>query len=181
MNFLEKLRDIDTFVLDVDGVLTNSKLLITESGELLRSMHTRDGYAMKRAVEAGYKVVIITGGKSRGVTTRLSNLGITNIYSGISEKKAVLKQYLKESNTDPETVLYMGDDLPDYHAMRICGLPTCPHDAAHEIVELSRYVSPISGGEGCVRDVIEKVMRLHNRWLDQEQAADEDRIKYGHL
>lgn len=180
MNFLERLRDIDTFVLDVDGVLTDSQLMITEAGELLRSMNVRDGFALKHAVNAGYKIVIITGGKSRGVTLRLKALGITHIYAGISDKKSVLTAYLKESNTDPETVLYMGDDLPDYHAMRICGLPTCPHDAAHEIIELARYVSPYNGGDGCVRDVIEKVMRLHNRWLDEEQTADEDKIKYGH-
>ncbi|MFK7809788.1 MAG: KdsC family phosphatase [Saprospiraceae bacterium] len=179
MNFLAKLRDIDTFVLDVDGVLTDSKMLITESGELLRSMNVRDGFALKKAVRAGYKVVIITGGKSRGVRSRLQNLGITDIYDGVQEKKPVLSAYLKNSNTDPTSVLYMGDDLPDYHAMRLCGLPACPHDAAHEILSFARYVSPLKGGEGCVRDVIEKVMRLHNRWLDEEQMKDEERLKYG--
>jgi 3-deoxy-D-manno-octulosonate 8-phosphate phosphatase (KDO 8-P phosphatase) len=179
MNFLEKLRDIDTFVFDVDGVLTDSNIMITEAGELLRRMNVRDGYALTRAVKAGYKVVVITGGKSRGVVLRLQGLGIEHIYSGVAEKKAVLFQHLKTHNIDPGTVLYMGDDMPDYHAMRICGLPACPHDAAHEIMELARYISPYKGGEGCVRDVIEKVMRLHNRWLDEVQAADEDKYKYG--
>ncbi|HHS95866.1 MAG TPA: 3-deoxy-D-manno-octulosonate 8-phosphate phosphatase [Phaeodactylibacter sp.] len=179
MNFLEQLRDIDTFVFDVDGVFTNNQLLVTESGDLLRSMNARDGFAVKHALRAGYKVVIITGGNSRGVSIRLRNLGISELYTGISDKKTVLSGYLQQSNTDSASVLYMGDDLLDYHAMRLCGIPACPNDAAHEIIELAQYVSPYNGGEGCVRDVIEKVMRLHNRWLDDVQAADEQRLKQG--
>ncbi len=181
MNFLDKLRDIDTFVLDVDGVLTNGSLLVMQNGHLLRQMNTRDGYAIRRAVKEGYRVVIITGGNSEGVISRLRELGITDLFSGVAHKKPVLKNYLREHQINPDTVLYMGDDIPDYHSMRLVGLPACPHDAAHEIVELARYISPFKGGEGCVRDVIEKVMRLHDRWLDSEMAADEARIKSDEL
>ena len=177
MNFLLKLKDINTFVFDVDGVLTDSNLIVLENGRLLRQMNTRDGYAIKRAIKAGYRVAIITGGKSEGVVKRLEGLGVEDIFTGIEDKKEVLEDYLNSQEVSPDYVLYMGDDMPDYHAMRLIGMPACPHNACHEIVELSRYISPYKGGEGCVRDVIEKVMRLHNSWLDEVQQADEQKMR----
>jgi 3-deoxy-D-manno-octulosonate 8-phosphate phosphatase (KDO 8-P phosphatase) len=164
MNYLEKFKTIDTLIFDVDGVLTNSQLLVTEAGELLRSMNTRDGYALKKAVKSGYRVVIITGGKSAGVTKRLQGLGITDIYVGVQNKIEVFRQYVHENQLDTANILYMGDDLPDYDVMRLVGLPACPHDAAQEILEIAQYVSPKDGGAGCVRDVIEKVLKLAGKW-----------------
>jgi len=166
MNYLEKFRDIDTFIFDVDGVLTNSELLVLESGKLLRKMSTRDGYAIKRAVQQGYQVCIITGGKSSGVVTRLEGLGVEHIYKGISNKIDALDEFVHTYDIDLGKVLYMGDDLPDYEVMRRVGLPACPQDAAHEIIEIAQYISTLKGGEGCARDVIEKVLRLHGKWLD---------------
>jgi len=177
MNFLLKLRDINTFVFDVDGVLTDSKLIVLENGALLRQMNTRDGYAIRKAVDEGYRVVIITGGKSTGVIKRLQGLGVEHIFSGVKDKKSILESYLKEQEVSPDTVLYMGDDMPDYHVMRYVGMPACPHNACHEIVELARYISPYKGGEGCVRDIIEKVLRLHHNWLDDIQQEDENKMK----
>lgn len=167
MNQLEKFGEITTFIFDVDGVLTNNDILILEGGELLRKMNIRDGYALKRAVEQGYHVCIITGGKSEGVRKRLAGLGITEIFMGrSSDKEDAFEEYIAEYDIDPQSVLYMGDDLPDYPVMRKVGLPTCPRNAASEIIEISEYISPYNGGEGCVRDVIEKVLRLHEKWLD---------------
>lgn len=165
MNALEKFGDIDTFIFDVDGVLTNSDLIVLEDGKLLRKMNTRDGYALKRAIEAGYKVCIITGGKSEGVVARLKGLGIKDIYKGISDKLEAFDEYIYAYDIDPAAILYMGDDLPDYEVMRRVGLPACPTDAAHEILAIAQYVSPIKGGGGCVRDVIEKVMRIKGNWV----------------
>lgn len=164
MNYLEKFKAIDTFIFDVDGVLTNSQLLVTEAGELLRSMNTRDGYALQKAVKLGYRVVIITGGKSAGVTKRLEGLGIKDIYVGVQNKMEVFRQYVHDNQLDTANILYMGDDLPDYKVMRLVGLPACPHDAAQEILEIAQYVSPKDGGAGCVRDVIEKVLKLAGKW-----------------
>lgn len=168
MNELEVFSTVHTFIFDVDGVLTNSQLLVTEDGKLLRSMNTRDGYAMKHAVNNGYRVAIITGGKSAGVKDRLSALGIEDIYIGVQDKLAVYHDFIEKHQIDPAGILYMGDDLPDYDVMRRVGLPACPADAAQEILTLSQYISHVDGGAGCVRDVIEKVLRLQGKWPDYE-------------
>ena len=170
MNILEYFKKIHTFIFDVDGVLTDSGVLILEDGKLLRRMNTRDGLAMKMAVEAGFKVAIITGGRSNGVTERLKNLGVVDIYSGVDTKIDKYEEFLLVNDMtleDEEGILYMGDDLPDYEVMRRVGLPTCPRDAAHEISNISRYISPKNGGAGCVRDVIEKVLKLNGKWLKE--------------
>lgn len=164
MNNLELFNGINTFIFDVDGVLTNSELIITEKGELLRKMNTRDGYAIRHALDAGYRVAIITGGKSKGVVDRLKGLGISDVYAGIDNKVEAFEDFLAIHQIDAETILYMGDDLPDYEVMKKVGLPTCPADAAPEIARISSYISDKKGGEGCARDVIERVLRLHGKW-----------------
>ncbi len=164
MNLLEPFNEINTFIFDVDGVLTDGNLLITEKGELLRTMNVRDGYAMKRALDLGYRICIITGGNSIGVNDRLKRLGITEIHSGISNKIAVYNQIVEHYGLEESGILYLGDDMPDYEVMRRVGLPACPKDAIREIKEIASYISPFEGGKGCVRDVIEKVLRLQEVW-----------------
>jgi len=167
MNQLEKFREIKTFIFDVDGVLTTNEILILEGGELLRKMNIRDGYALKRAVQQGYNVCVITGGKSEGVRKRLNGLGVTAVFMGRStDKVEAFEAYVYEKDLDPQEVLYMGDDLPDYAVMRKVGLPACPRDAAPEIIEIAEYVSSFEGGAGCAREVIEKVLRLHEKWSE---------------
>jgi 3-deoxy-D-manno-octulosonate 8-phosphate phosphatase (KDO 8-P phosphatase) len=166
MNYLEEFRSIKTFIFDVDGVLTNSQLIILENGRLLRKMNTRDGFAIKEAIKFGFKVFIITGGSSTGVKLRLEGLGVSGLYLGIQEKMDAFEEIIDVYDIEPDEVLYMGDDIPDYEVMRRVGIPACPSDAAPEIKHLSRYISPKKGGEGCVRDVIEKVLKLNNKWLD---------------
>lgn len=166
MNLLEKFRDIHTFIFDVDGVMTNSDLIVLENGDLLRTMNVRDGYAIKRAIKAGYRICVITGGISSGVEIRLKSLGISPIYHGINDKLKTFEEFVSSYNIDPAGILYMGDDIPDYETMRLVGLPCCPQDATNEIMEICQYISPKNGGDGCVRDVIEKVLKLHGKWLD---------------
>lgn len=165
MNLLSKFRDIDTLIFDVDGVFTNSNLLITESGQLLRTMNTRDGYAVKKAIESGLRIAIITGGNSKGVVSRLQGLGVVDIYSGIRHKVEAFDEYLLTYDLHKSQVLYMGDDLPDQEVMLQVGMPVCPADAVPEIKAISKYVSPLEGGHGCVRDVIEKVLKLKKLWF----------------
>ncbi len=172
MNELERFRSIDTFIFDVDGVLTNSELIVLENGHLLRKMNTRDGYALKRAVEKGYRVCIITGGGSSGVVQRLKGLGIKDIYSKISHKMDAFEEYIYAYDIPTEHILYMGDDVPDYEVMRRVALPCCPFDAASEILEISQYVSPKKGGHGCVRDVVEKVLKLRGDWRDDPRDIE---------
>lgn len=162
MNVLSLFKPIKHFIFDVDGVLTDGTLLVEGSGHLARTMHARDGYAMHTAIKKGYDVIIITGGKSEAVEKRLRGLGIEQVFIGVKDKVAVLESI---TNIDLEKTIYMGDDMPDYEVIQKVGLPTCPQDACNEIKDLCKYVSPIDGGQGCVRDVIEKVLKLNNDWL----------------
>lgn len=164
-SYKEIMNDITTFIFDVDGVLTDSKVTITTSGELLRTMNTRDGYAMKVAIDNGYTVCVISGGKNEGVRNRLRGLGLTDIYLGISDKVETFEEFIDVYSIDPNTVLYMGDDIPDYHVMKKVGLATCPQDSVAEIKAISHYVSHKNGGEGCVREVIEQVMKVQGKWV----------------
>ncbi len=168
MNLFEQFRKIKTFIFDVDGVLTNSTVLVLEDGKLLRSMSIRDGYAIKLAIQKGYRVCIITGGKSEGVKIRLENLGVKDIYLGQSEKMEAFEEYLYAYDLKADEILYMGDDLPDYPVMRRVGIAACPKDAAPEILEFANYVSTANGGDGCARDVIEKVLRVKSNWQAPE-------------
>ena len=174
MNYLEKFRDVRAFVFDVDGVMTDGNIMLTESGQQLRTMNIRDGYALRQAVLQGYHVAVISGGFSEGVASRLEYLGVKDYFFGVEDKVDVFEEYIANKNIDAGEVLYMGDDLPDYALMRIVGLPTCPNDAVPEILELSQYVSPRNGGTGCVRDVIEKVMRLQGSWIPWKQNVSAD-------
>lgn len=164
-SYKELMNGITTFIFDVDGVLTDSSVHITTSGEMLRIMNIRDGYAMKAAVDAGYHVCVISGGTNEGVRVRLRNLGITDIHLGAHDKVETFKEYTALYNISAEQVLYMGDDIPDYYVMQRVGLPTCPVDAAPEIKSISKYVSHRNGGRGAVRDVIEQVMRVQGKWM----------------
>ena len=162
-NFKETLHPIRCFVFDVDGVLTDNRVVVMPN-ELHRIMNIRDGFALKEAVDNGYHVIIISGGKSESVRTRLANLGIKDIYLGVKDKTVQLDEVKKMYGLKTDEILYMGDDIPDYYVMQQVGVPTCPNDAVHEIRELSTYVSPFNGGEGCVRDVIEQTLKLHGKW-----------------
>lgn len=163
-NYKELLNQITTFVFDVDGVLTDSSVHITPTGEMLRIMNIRDGFAMKAALESGYRVCIISGGNNEGVRIRLRNLGIYDIHLASPNKVDTFNEYIELYGIQPENVLYMGDDIPDYHVMQLVGLPTCPQDASPEIKTLSKYISHKNGGKGAVRDVIEQVMKVQGKW-----------------
>jgi 3-deoxy-D-manno-octulosonate 8-phosphate phosphatase (KDO 8-P phosphatase) len=166
MNILERFHHIEAFLFDVDGVLTNGEIIIMEDGGMVRTMNVRDGFAMQRAIQEGFRVGIITGGSSQGVVDRLRKLGIEDIYSGVQIKIDAYEDFVGKYGLDEENILYMGDDLPDYEVMRRVGLPACPRDAAPVIANLSHYVSPLDGGAGCVRDVVEKTLRIQEKWRD---------------
>lgn len=163
-SYKEYLQHITTFVFDVDGVLTDGTIIITTEGEMLRNMNIKDGYALKTAVDLGYNVCIISGGSNEGVRKRLRGLGITDIHLGVHHKIDTLEEYMDVYGIKAEQVLYMGDDIPDLYVMQKVGLPACPQDAAPEIKAISKYISHRKGGKGCVRDVIEQVLRVQGKW-----------------
>lgn len=164
INFKVKLNKVNTFIFDVDGVLTNGMLLVMPDGEFLRSMNIKDGYAMQLAIKKGYRIAIISGGHSNGVPIRLQRLGVQDVFMGVANKLDVYNSLLVKYNLNDESILYMGDDLPDLPLIKKCGVPCCPQDAVREIKADSIYISDKNGGDGCVRDIIEQVLRLHGKW-----------------
>ncbi len=164
MNLLEAFKKIKTFVFDVDGVLTDGFLSILDDGQMVRRMNIKDGYALQLALKKGYGIVIITGGNSEAVRERLNRLGVKDVFLRVENKKNKLSEYIEQNKLSRNEILFMGDDIPDYTAMQMAGLACAPADAASEIKHISNYVSPIKGGYGCARDVIEKVLKLNNHW-----------------
>jgi 3-deoxy-D-manno-octulosonate 8-phosphate phosphatase (KDO 8-P phosphatase) len=172
MSVLEKFKSIRTFVFDVDGVMTDGSVLVYDSGEQVRRMSTRDGYCLQLAIKKGYRIVVISGGSSEGVRLRLQYLGVKDIFLNIHDKVHVLKTYAKENQLDERDMLYMGDDIPDAQPMNFVGLACAPADAAPEIRHIATYISSFGGGQGCVRDVVEKVLKLNGHWeLDTTIAS----------
>lgn len=162
------LTKIKGLVFDVDGVLSADMIPLHPSGEPMRMINIKDGYALQLAVKRGFEVAIITGGKTEAVRIRFQSLGIKHLYLGAKFKTVQFEDYLKTTGLDATQVMYMGDDIPDYEIMRRVGLPVCPADAADEIKAISRYISDKEGGKGCGRDVIEQIMKAHNCWMDKE-------------
>lgn len=170
MNILERFKGITTFIFDMDGVLTDGTVLVLD-GVQARRMNIKDGFALQMAVNSGYRVLVVSGGNSPQVTDRLDKLGVTEVYMSVLDKESFISQYMATNKIPPSAVLYMGDDMPDLPAMRIVGLSCCPADAVSEVCDEVNYVSPFNGGFACVRDVIEKVLKLNGKWLFQGNVA----------
>jgi 3-deoxy-D-manno-octulosonate 8-phosphate phosphatase (KDO 8-P phosphatase) len=162
--FKEDLRHIKAFVFDIDGVLSTNELRLHPSGDLMRSVNTRDGFAIKTAIEEGFKVGIITGARSESLRSRFRDLGTEDVYLGSVDKVVDLQIFAEKYQLDLKHILYMGDDIPDLGPLKLVGMPTCPNDATNEVQSVSRYISNHPGGGGCVRDVIEQVLRTQGFW-----------------
>ena len=164
MNALALLKNIKLFVFDVDGVLTDGSIILLDNGEQARQMNIKDGYALQLAIKKGYQILIISGGNSEAVKSRLQKLGIQHIHLGVSNKKEILLNFAVGYNFKKEEILYMGDDVPDLEPMRNAGVACVPADGIAEAKSIAHYISPAAGGKGCVRDVIEKVLKLNGHW-----------------
>ncbi len=164
ISYKEIFPKIDTLIFDVDGVLTNGFVTVFPDGRLIRQMNVKDAYALRKAIDVGYKICIISGGRDESVRLRLQDLGIEDIYLNAQNKEIPFNELLEKYNFDLEKILYMGDDIPDFVVMEKVGMPCCPSDACREIQQVSKYVSDKKGGEGAVRDVIEQIMRVQGKW-----------------
>ncbi len=167
--FKEELSKIKGFIFDVDGVLSHNVLSLSPEGDPVRTANMKDGYAIMYAIRLGYPLGIITGGKTQDTKGRLERLGIKQVYMGTLDKVPCLLDFLVKNDLTAGEILYMGDDIPDYNVMKRVGLAVCPNDAAEEIKEISAYISYRNGGEGCVRDVIEQVLRAQGKWMSPEE------------
>jgi len=170
-SYKEYLHKITTLIFDIDGVLTDGSLHITTEGNMHRTMNAKDGFAMKEVLNQGLNLAIISGGSDEGVRSRLQTLGIKDIALGAHNKIEHLESYLSSKNIDLENVLYMGDDIPDYPVLKMVGLPCCPQDAVKEVKEVSKYISHKNGGKGCVRDIIEQVLKVQGKWMTGFDAS----------
>ena len=169
MNFKADLHKIKSFVFDVDGVLTESDVLVSENGEFLRRFNAKDGYALRRAVQKGYKIGIITGGASETIIKRFIPFDIYDVYLNSFYKLPDFYDFIGKYDLKADEVLFMGDDIPDIDVMKVCGMPVCPADAVPEVKAVSRYISCFAGGKGCVRDIIEQVMKVKNQWTSENE------------
>ena len=167
-NYKSQLKQITTFIFDYDGVLTDGSVIMMPDGEGLRVTNLKDGYALQLAVKKGYHVAIISGARSASMAQRLKAVNVTDVFLGIDNKIETLRKYLKDNNIQSSQVIYMGDDIPDYEVMLEVGLPVCPADAAEEIKRISRYISHRAGGKGCARDIIEQVMKIQGKWMNND-------------
>lgn len=162
------LTKIKTFVFDIDGVLSSQTITLSNEGEPLRSANIHDGYAINLAIRSGYGVAIITGGNSDAVKVRYEALGVKHIYMKSSLKMRDFKHLLANTDYKPEEMVYVGDDIPDYEVMQKVALPVAPADAAVEIKDIAKYISPKKGGQGVARDIIEQVLRVQGNWMHAE-------------
>ena len=163
MNYRKKLKNIKALVFDVDGVFSK-ELIVVENGEFYRSMSAKDGFIIKKAIDKGFHVGIITGGSSQSVKDRFKFLGVKDIYLSQHQKIDAYNDFCEKHKLVPEEVLYMGDDLPDYEVLKISGFSACPADAVTEITNIVDYISDKNGGEGCVRDIVEQVLKIQEKW-----------------
>lgn len=164
---LTKIRGI---ALDVDGVLSTSTIPLSPQGEPLRMVSTKDGYALQLAVKKGLHIAVITGGNTESVRVRFASLGIKEIHLAAAHKLPVMLDWMARYGLKPEEVAYMGDDIPDLMCMRNVGLPCAPHDACWEAKETAHYISRFDGGYGCVRDLVEQILKAQKLWLNDADS-----------
>ncbi|MDD4144729.1 MAG: DUF2520 domain-containing protein [Prolixibacteraceae bacterium] len=162
---LNEFKNVKAFIFDVDGVLSKGATYLDKNGDPVRTACVKDGFAIKNAISMGYPVAVITGGCQQRVKLRYQRLGVTYYYDGVADKMVCLSDFIVKSRIDAGNILYMGDDIVDYNIMGEVGIPAAPFDAAPEILKISKYISPVRGGEGCVRDVIEKTLHIQGKWL----------------
>ncbi|MDR0618446.1 MAG: HAD hydrolase family protein [Bacteroidales bacterium] len=170
-NYKERLKDITTFIFDFDGVMTQGQIWVIEDGKNLRSANVKDGYALHYAQKMGYNVAVISAGNGFSIHERLRGINITDVYTEVYSKIDKFHEYIAQKNVKPRQVLYMGDDIPDYEIMCEAGIACCPADAVREIKSIAHYISPIKGGDGCVREIIEQVMKVRGDWFKDKDAT----------
>lgn len=171
MSYKQKLKNIKAFVFDVDGVFTDGSVYLMPDKSMCRVMNVLDGYAVVKAVKNDYKICVITGGDDASVRNRINYLGITDYYAKISHKLEKFEEFKLKYGLKNEEILTMGDDIPDMGILRASGISTCPVNAVPEVKDVAEYISPVYGGKGAVRDVIEQVMKIQGKWHEDHTKS----------
>ncbi len=167
-NYKELLKNITTFIFDYDGVLTDGGIITLNDGDPVRITNVKDGYALQLAKKKGYRIAVISGARSASMKHRLNALQITDVFLNVERKLEIYQQYIDSNHLTHAEVLFMGDDIPDYEVMKLAGVSSCPSDAAEEIRSVANYISHFNGGKGCVRDVIEQVLKVQGKWMNDD-------------
>jgi len=165
VSYKEKLVNIKNFIFDVDGVFTDGSIIVDNVGNEFRVFNIRDGIAVKIATDKGYNFCVISGGKNEGVRKRLNRLGVKNVFLGIDDKIQVFESFINENNLNIDETMFMGDDITDIKILKMVGLSCCPNDGANEVRDIVDYISIKKGGDGCVRDIIEQILKIQNNWI----------------
>lgn len=171
MSYKSKLKNIKAFVFDVDGVFTDGSVYLLPGANMCRVMSVLDGYAVVKALKKDYLIGVITGGNDDEVRHRINYLGITDYYAKSPDKELDFEHFKTKYNLKNDEILMMGDDLPDIQIMKISGISACPINAVPEVKAISDYISPIEGGKGAVRDVIEQVMKIQGNWVEDNTQS----------
>ena len=171
-NFKEDIARTEAMVFDVDGVFTDGGITPTADGDFLREYNTKDGFVIRYAIKQGLPIFIITGGKGNNIERRFTDLGVTRIYKNADDKITNLKQIIADYGYNRENIIFMGDDAPDVECMKYVGIPVCPADAVSDVMDVARYVSEFNGGRGCVRDIVEQVLRAQGKWVKYSDGVD---------
>ena len=164
------LNSIRALIFDVDGVLSKPVMNLSPSGDPVRTVNVKDGYAMQHAVKCGLILAIITGGRTEAVRIRYEGLGLKDVVLGAAVKIKTYNDLKEKYQLADEEIAYVGDDIPDYEILQQCGLPCCPVDAAPEIKAICTYISHKEGGKGCVRDILEQILKAQDLWMHNSTA-----------
>lgn len=160
------MHNISFIILDVDGTLTDGSIIHSSTGAEIKNFSVKDGLVLKVLPKLGIPVVFLTGRNSTITEKRGKELDVQDVLQGVSDKKSALLAYMAKHSMNADNVAYIGDDLNDYAAMRLCGFKACPADAVAEICDICDYISPFAGGHGAVRDICEFILKREGKHRD---------------
>lgn len=166
----QDLSHIKALLFDVDGVLSRQTISLDEEGNPIRTANVRDGYAIRQASNNGLIVGIISGGYSESIPKRYRAFGMQHIYMQSANKMVSLDDFIEKTGIRAEEILFCGDDVPDILVMERVGFAVAPRDASPDVKAVADYISPIAGGEGVARDLIEQILRMKGLWMHNTEA-----------
>ncbi|HAC33356.1 MAG TPA: 3-deoxy-manno-octulosonate-8-phosphatase KdsC [Gammaproteobacteria bacterium] len=165
---LERAADIRLLILDVDGVMTDGRLLMGTDGSEHKTFNVKDGHGIKQLLRHGVEVAVISGRSSLAVDRRMAELGITHYYAGQSNKLPRFEELISELKIEPEQVAYLGDDEPDLPVMERCGLPVAVADAHKSVLAIAGWVTSLGGGQGAVRELTDLIIESRTSRSDSD-------------
>ena len=160
----EKCQKLKYLVVDVDGTLTDAGIYYDDNGNELKKFSTRDGAGFFTAKAVGIKIMVLTGRECPATERRMKEMQVDYLVQNCRDKISYIRQFMSDNDISKEEIGYIGDDINDLGSMKLCGFVGCPADSCKEILRISDYVSPIKGGHGAMRDVVEHILTERGEW-----------------